>query len=220
MGLLTRYKKAGGVEQLIELLETSNEKKRENLLGLIRDEDAVFAKEVESKLLFFDDIFTFNDLIIAEIIAHVPIKYLSYSIYDLDEDRKNRFLNNAQPMTMNQIKEEMEVISINFDKNLILPSRNQVVKKVRELMKSGSLKIEIQKEIEIQPSKKEEDNNEGGGPEGTNTADSIKESQEERTKREKMTLLSNLLADPTKGIEKDEIKRLFDEWEKVLTSPD
>ena len=50
MSMLARYKKPGGVQQLVALLESCLSKKRELLLNTIMTEDKDFGNMVKSKM--------------------------------------------------------------------------------------------------------------------------------------------------------------------------
>src|SRR5471030_747446 len=66
MSMLVRYRKPGGIQQLVALLESCITKKRESLLTTICAEDNQFGIMVRSKLLTPEKIFKWDPLIVCE----------------------------------------------------------------------------------------------------------------------------------------------------------
>ena len=69
MSMLTRYKKSGGFKQILQLIETSGKVKQKKFLKMIRDEDPVWADEIEKKMLTFERILGWNEQVLAEIFS-------------------------------------------------------------------------------------------------------------------------------------------------------
>ena len=51
MSLLQRYRKPGGLKELVKLIETSSDKARANILQAVENEDPDFAEQVLQSLL-------------------------------------------------------------------------------------------------------------------------------------------------------------------------
>src|SRR4051812_19271573 len=66
MSMLARYKKQGGLQQLIALLESCLSKKRETLLATISAEDKDFGTMVRSRILTPEKIFSWDPLVVSE----------------------------------------------------------------------------------------------------------------------------------------------------------
>jgi hypothetical protein len=69
MSMLDRYRKAGGFNQLLLLLETSNTAKRQKFLELIEAEDSSWAETLRGKMLSLDRILKWDDPTLMEVIA-------------------------------------------------------------------------------------------------------------------------------------------------------
>ena len=77
MSMLARYKKPGGFEQLLQLIETCNPKKQESFLKLIEQENANIASLIKEKMLSVDKILNWNQQVVVEITTQVPTKVLA-----------------------------------------------------------------------------------------------------------------------------------------------
>lgn len=86
MSMLARFKKGGGILELVKLVEESPEPKRTQLLTMIRNEDPEFAAQVESRLFSYDMLKTLPENLIAEIIAATPAKILALALYGEDAE--------------------------------------------------------------------------------------------------------------------------------------
>jgi flagellar motor switch protein FliG len=64
MSMLARFRKPGGVQQLVALLESCLSKKKEALLTTIMAEDAQFGTMVKNKILTPEKIFSWDPLTI------------------------------------------------------------------------------------------------------------------------------------------------------------
>lgn len=67
MSMLDRYRKAGGFQQILKLLETCGPQKQEKFLELVRAEDPRWADAIKSKMLDTNRIFSWKDETLAEI---------------------------------------------------------------------------------------------------------------------------------------------------------
>jgi len=74
--MLGRYKKSGGIQELVKLIEDSGEPKRSQLLNMIRTEDPEFALRVESRIFTYEAFKKLPEGVLAEIIATTPVKFL------------------------------------------------------------------------------------------------------------------------------------------------
>jgi len=80
MSMLARYKKAGGILELVKLIEDSGEPKRSQLLNMIRTEDPQFAAMVEGRLFSYEQLRTLPENTLAEIIAATPPKFVAVAL--------------------------------------------------------------------------------------------------------------------------------------------
>src|SRR4051812_48060394 len=83
--MLDRYKKPGGFVQLLTLLETTPEPKREKFLALIKEEDAYWAEAVKKRLLNLRRILSWNPETLAEIVGNLQDLTLAIALHGLSE---------------------------------------------------------------------------------------------------------------------------------------
>ena len=79
--MLARYKKQGGFEQLLNLIETSNPKKQETFLKLIGEESKPTVDLIREKMLSPDKIFSWEQSFLIEITTQIPVKVLAICLY-------------------------------------------------------------------------------------------------------------------------------------------
>jgi len=75
--MLARYKKGGGIIELVKLIEDSAEPKKSQLLSMVRSEDPEFAAQVEAKIFNYEKLRALPENIIAEIVAAMSAKFMA-----------------------------------------------------------------------------------------------------------------------------------------------
>lgn len=83
MDLLRRYQKPGGFLQLVQLIETCNPQKKQQLLSSIENESPLWAEEVKKKLLTIDRIFSWDEQTLAELMSRLQDLTLSIAVHGL-----------------------------------------------------------------------------------------------------------------------------------------
>jgi flagellar motor switch protein FliG len=80
MSMLARYKRGGGIIELVKLIEDSPEPKRTQLLNMVRSEDTEFAAQVEAKIFNYEKLRLLPESILAEIIASTSPKHVALAL--------------------------------------------------------------------------------------------------------------------------------------------
>lgn len=88
MGMIDRYKKAGGFIQLLNLLETCGPQKQEKFLALIREENPRWAEAIESRLLSIQRIFSWNPETIAEVLGNLQDLTIAVALHGIDDAKR------------------------------------------------------------------------------------------------------------------------------------
>src|SRR5688572_11750567 len=83
MSMLARYRKPGGVQQLVALLESCVAKKKENLLNMICAEDKEFGEMIKKKLLSVEKIFRWDPLVVSEATTRLSERTLAIALKGL-----------------------------------------------------------------------------------------------------------------------------------------
>ncbi len=140
MSMLVRFRRPGGVQQLVSLLESCLSKKRETLLKTICQEDEVFGEMIKSKLLTVEKIFTWDPLVISEVTTLVGERNLAISLIGLPKeffDIATHTLNVIKKRDMKNLIETLKPTSVEIETAQI-----KLVEKARQVQKQGNLKID------------------------------------------------------------------------------
>lgn len=93
MGAYDRYKKdPDGLRKLVELLETTPMKRREELINKGMAEDAAYTKAAVDFIITFQDILQLPEMELTEVIAAMKPKSVAQCIFKNTEEEKKRFL--------------------------------------------------------------------------------------------------------------------------------
>ncbi len=139
--MLARYKKGGGILELVKLVEDSPEPKRSQLLAMVRNEDPEFAARVEARIFNWDKIKELPENVIAEIIAVSPPKFLAISL--VGEDPK--FVTLAERClgkNFAEYKSERDNLAAAAPPPQAIESaRRKVIAEARKLEANGQIKL-------------------------------------------------------------------------------
>ncbi len=140
MAMLDRYKKSGGFTQLLVLVETSTKQKQEQFLGLIAQENIHWEAEIKKKSLSIDRILSWNSGYLSEIFSRVQLLTVAVATKSLSQQQveivMNCFSQSDQRKIQNFISERSP--SPSEIQTCVL----KLIAEVREMIKSGILKME------------------------------------------------------------------------------
>jgi flagellar motor switch protein FliG len=140
MSMLARYKKQGGFEQLLLLLETSNIKKQEQFLKLIEAENPSTAHLLKSKILTLDKILSWDASFLGDITAQIPPKILAAVL----KGQKDEVIQKCIATFPHGKKQE--ILQILKDSNVtpgeIETAKMKMISTVRELNRNKIIKLE------------------------------------------------------------------------------
>ena len=140
MSLLTRFRKPGGLEKLVQLIESSDQKVRENILKNIRAEDPNFTEEVEKKLFFWEDILNLEPMTLTEVVMACKIPHLSAALMYL-EDAQRQYIEQCMEIPMRaKIKDEQEILG-QPNNALVATARKKIVDVARQLAREGKIQL-------------------------------------------------------------------------------
>lgn len=139
MSMLSRYRKPGGFQQLLLLLETCAAPKRDQLLKLIEAEDQAWAKLISTKMITIEKIFSWDALHVSEVTTQIVPRTLAILLYGLPQEYFDK-----STITMSPLKKR-EVESIYQEQSPspgeVEAARIKLLSKVRELENTGSLNL-------------------------------------------------------------------------------
>lgn len=138
--MLDRYKKKGGFNQLLTLLETCGAQKQVKFLEIIRHEDPRWADALVAKLIDLTRVLTWSDSAIAEITGAMLDINVAAIITSLDAEQGARLLT-----TLPHIKRHKVTDLVGTTKptaNEIATSLNKMYEMIRKLTSDGVLRLD------------------------------------------------------------------------------
>jgi flagellar motor switch protein FliG len=140
MSMLARFRKPGGVQQLVALLESCLSKKKEALLTTIMAEDPQFGAMVKNKILTPEKIFSWDPLTICEATTKLGERTLAAALKGLPQEAMaiatHTMRDRAKRDLMN-IFETIKPTPVQIESAII-----KLIETFRVLEKEGSLKLD------------------------------------------------------------------------------
>ena len=138
--MLDRYKKTGGFNQLLTLLETCGAQKQQKFLEIIRQEDPRWADALVAKLIDLQRVLTWTDSAIAEVTGAMLDINVAAIITSLPEDQAARLIG-----TLSHLKRRKVVDLVESQKPSaaeVATSLNKLYETIRKLTQDGILRLD------------------------------------------------------------------------------
>ncbi|MGZ3771994.1 MAG: FliG C-terminal domain-containing protein [Bdellovibrio sp.] len=140
MGMLDRYKKKGGFFQLLQLLETSPNAKREQFLGLIATESPVWEDALRKKILTISRVYGWDGQYLVEIFSRLPPLTLANALHGNPIEQNETLLNCLPPISKRKITDLMaESNPTPAEKTACIV---KILSEIRGFISQGILKLE------------------------------------------------------------------------------
>lgn len=140
MGLLERYKKNGGFVQLLNLLETCGQAKREKFLSMILEENPTWHDALKQRILNMDRILAWPPEILAEVTSRsLPIT-LAAIAKGLSPEQSKHFFTGLSHSHISKIREVSENKA--FSPPEINSSVDKFLGETRNHIQQGVIKLE------------------------------------------------------------------------------
>lgn len=139
MALLQRYRRKGGFEQLLKLIESSNPAKKASLLKLVEEEDAGWAEMIKMKSLDMDKIFSWDALFIKDIVYNINPRILGISLIGQDKSVHEKV---ASVMTEIKWVEVADYLGDDYSDGERHAAQIQVIQTTRSLVEQGYIRFE------------------------------------------------------------------------------
>lgn len=139
MSIISRYRRPGGLTQLVQLLETSEKPKRAELLDIIAKEDPGWAYFIQSKALSIERVLSWPSPILEQIFAKVPLQFVAILSQMADSDTQRKIedsINRSLLRELYQLRAE-KTYSLEHRWNVGV----KILQTVRELQGQGTLKF-------------------------------------------------------------------------------
>lgn len=138
--MLDRYKKSGGFIQLLILIESSSKQKQEQFFNIINQENPAWEAEIKKKSLTLEKILGWNSTYVSEIFSRVQPLTVAVALRSLSQEQVDKVMgcfNHSEQRKIQNI-----ITETNPSPSEIQTCVMKLITEVRELMKSGVLKME------------------------------------------------------------------------------
>ena len=139
MSMLARYKKVGGFQHLLSLVETCGPAKREQLMKVIQAEDPGWAALLKTKMLTTEKFFSWNPIHIAEITNEMPTRILAAALVGLGPEALDKVTHTMTHMKKKEI--ETLVSEMNPAPGEVETARMKILTRVREFEKDRRIDL-------------------------------------------------------------------------------
>lgn len=140
MAMLDRYKKTGGFNQLLTLLETCGAQKQQKFLEIIRQEDPRWADTLVVKMIDLKRFLSWNDAAIAEVTGAMVELNMASVISSLPQDQQTRLLETLPHIKRRKVQDLLE--SQKPTPGEIATSLNKLYETIRRLSQEGVLRLD------------------------------------------------------------------------------
>lgn len=146
MSLLSRFRKPGGFQQLLTLIETCEPAKQKNLLHLVGVEDPGWAHLVKIKTITFERVLSWPSEVLMEITPHLPDNVLAISFRMAESLSKpdltplhEKWIESLPAMKAKEIRSLADGKEISLGEQITASIK--VVQTVRELEARGKIRF-------------------------------------------------------------------------------
>lgn len=140
MAMLDRYKKTGGFNQLLTLLETCGAQKQQKFLEIIRQEDPRWADALTAKMIDLKRVLTWTDSAIAEVTGAMQEIHAAAVISSVTEDQKERLLGTLPHLKRRKVQDLLE--GQKPTPSEVATSLNKLLETIRRLSQDGVLRMD------------------------------------------------------------------------------
>ncbi|MCC6277334.1 MAG: hypothetical protein IT289_05410 [Oligoflexia bacterium] len=140
MSMLARYRKPGGIQQLVTLLESSLSKKRETLLNHIMAEDKEFGALVKAKILTVEKVFKWDPLVVSEVTTRMTERALAIALKGLPPEAFAIATHTMRDLKKRDLQNFLETLKPSAVE--VETAHIKLIETVRLLEKEGSLKLD------------------------------------------------------------------------------
>lgn len=140
MAMLDRYKKNGGFNQLLTLLETCGVQKQQKFLEIVRQEDPRWADALVAKMIDLNRVMSWNETAIGEVTNAMLEINVAAVLKTLPQEKSSRVLGTLAHIKRRKVEELME--TTNPSAGETATSINKLFETVRRLMAEGILRMD------------------------------------------------------------------------------
>ncbi|MFB6356245.1 MAG: flagellar motor switch protein FliG [bacterium] len=142
------YASTGGIESIVEMLNHADRSMEKSILGNLEEDDPELAEEIRQKLFVFEDITQLDDSSVQRVLREVDEEELALALKAVDDNVKNKILDNMSSRAANMLEEELEFMGPVRVQD-VEEAQQDIVNVIRRLEEEGEVVVARGGEDEI-----------------------------------------------------------------------
>jgi flagellar motor switch protein FliG len=134
------YTAAGGVENIVEILNLVDRSSEKQIIEALEDEDPELAEDIKKRMFVFEDIVMLDDRAIQRVMREVDSQELSKALKSVDTEVQDKIFRNMSKRAAQMLKEDMEFMGPVRLKD-VEESQQKIVSIIRHLEETGEIVV-------------------------------------------------------------------------------
>jgi flagellar motor switch protein FliG len=134
------YTAAGGVENIVEILNLVDRSSEKQIIEALEDEDPELAEEIKKRMFVFEDIVMLDDRAIQRVMREVDSQELSKALKSVDTEVQDKIFRNMSKRAAQMLKEDMEFMGPVRLKD-VEEAQQKIVSIIRHLEETGEIVV-------------------------------------------------------------------------------
>jgi flagellar motor switch protein FliG len=134
------YTTAGGVENIVEILNLVDRSSEKQIIEALEDEDPELAEEIKKRMFVFEDIVMLDDRAIQRVMREVDSQELSKALKSVDTEVQDKIFRNMSKRAAQMLKEDMEFMGPVRLKD-VEEAQQKIVSIIRHLEETGDIVV-------------------------------------------------------------------------------
>jgi flagellar motor switch protein FliG len=134
------YTTAGGVENIVEILNLVDRASEKQIIEALEDEDPELAEEIKKRMFVFEDIVMLDDRSIQKVMREVDSQELAKALKSVDNEVQDKIFKNMSKRAATMLKEDMEFMGPIRLKD-VEEAQQKIVSIIRHLEDTGEVVI-------------------------------------------------------------------------------
>ncbi|MCL2557338.1 MAG: flagellar motor switch protein FliG [Treponema sp.] len=134
------YTTAGGVENIVEILNLVDRASEKQIIEALEDEDPELAEEIKKRMFVFEDIVLLSDRDIQKVMREVDSQELSKALKSVEIEVQEKIFKNMSKRAATMLKEDMEYMGPIRLKD-VEEAQQKIVSIIRHLEDTGDVVI-------------------------------------------------------------------------------
>ncbi|MCL2833470.1 MAG: flagellar motor switch protein FliG [Treponema sp.] len=142
------YTTAGGVENIVEILNLVDRASEKQIIEALEDEDPELAEEIKKRMFVFEDIVMLDDRAIQKVMREVDSQELAKALKSVDTEVQDKIFRNMSKRAAGMLKEDMEYMGPVRLKD-VEEAQQKIVSIIRHLEDNGEIVVARSGEDEL-----------------------------------------------------------------------